>query len=108
MPVKKEARGSRQEDEITIEGGDITELNSAPYKIDDLKKQKAATTRALAYLLVIILFLSVVIHYGMVAWFLSNEKKDVTVELSTIFSTWLPVISGLAGSAVTYYFAQEK
>jgi hypothetical protein len=108
MVAKKETRGSRQEDEITIEGGDIKELNGTPYKIDDLKKQRAATTRALAYTLVGILALSVVIHYAMVAYFLSNGKKDVTVELSTIFSTWLPVISGLAGSAVTYYFAQEK
>jgi len=106
MATRKVTRGRRHDEEITIEGGEIKELDV--YKIDPLKKQRAATTRALAYLLVAILFLSVVIHYGMVAWLLSNGKKDVTVELSTIFSTWLPVISGLAGSAVTYYFAQEK
>lgn len=107
MATRKVIRGSGQDEETTIEGGEIKEFD-VPYKIDPLKKQKAATTRVLAYLLVGILFLSVVIHYGMVAWLLSNGRKDVTVELGTIFSTWLPVISGLAGSAVTYYFAQEK
>jgi H+/Cl- antiporter ClcA len=108
MATKKETRGNRQENEITIEGGDIKELDDAPYKIDDLKKQRAATTRTLAYLLVACLILSVVTHYGMVAWLLSTGKKDVVIELSTIFGIWLPVISGLAGSAVTYYFTQEK
>lgn len=108
MAAKKETRGNRQESEITIEGGDIKELNNTPFKIDDLKKQKAVTTRTLAYLLVACLVLSVVIHYGMSAWLLSIGKKDVVSELSTIFGIWLPVISGLAGSAVTYYFTQEK
>ena len=108
MAAKKETRGSRQDAVITIEGGDITELNNAPYKIDDLKKHQAVTTRSLAYILIVILALSVALHYGTVLWLLSNGKKDEVAELGSIFSTWLPVISGLAGSAVTYYFAQEK
>ncbi|MBL8077828.1 MAG: hypothetical protein JNM55_07695 [Anaerolineales bacterium] len=113
MTSRKKTRGNREDRAIeiydgeVIEGGEISELD-VPYKVDPLKKQRAATTRSLAYILVGILALSVVLHYITIAWLLINEKKELTVELSTIFSTWLPVISGLAGSAVTYYFAQEK
>ncbi len=114
MATKNGSRGSRQEDRITIdsgnggiiEGGEIRELNV--YKIDPLKKEKAATTRALAYLLVAILALSVAFHYGMVVWLFNNGRQDAIVELDSIYNTWLPVISGLAGSAVTYYFTQDK
>ena|SRR6266508_3995000 len=114
MATKKGSSGSKQEDRITIdrggggiiEGGEIKELDA--YKIDPLKKEKAATTRALAYFLVTILALSVAFHYGMVIWLFSNGKQDAIVELDSIYNTWLPVISGLAGSAVTYYFTQDK
>jgi hypothetical protein len=114
MAPRKKLRGNieQKREMITIdegeviEGGEIVELDE-PYHVE-LKKQRAATTRSLAYVLVGILAFSVAAHYIAVAYLLTNGKKDVTVELSTIFSTWLPVISGLAGSAVTYYFAQEK
>lgn len=92
--------------EEVIEGGAVRDLEeNGDFKI---KKEKASTTRILAYILVGILAFSVFGHYGLVAWLVYNGKADAITELSSIFSTWLPVISGLAGSAVTYFFAQGK
>ena len=88
---------------VDIEGGDVTEV-SPDYEVD----YKAATTQKLAFILVAILAGSVVLHYGMVTWLLYNDKTAAIAELHNIFGTWLPVISGLAGSAVTYYFTQDK
>jgi hypothetical protein len=36
------------------------------------------------------------------------DKREAVESLSKIFNNWLPVITGLAGSAVTYYFTKEK
>ena len=108
MTTSKGVKDSKEAnvDEEVIEGGDVGDLEEGgDFKI---KKEKASTTRILAYVLVGILALSVVGHYILVAWLVYNGKTDVVTELSSIFGTWLPVISGLAGSAVTYYFAQGK
>lgn len=77
-----------------------------PYMI--LTKQKAKTTRTLAYLLVAILAGSVGLHYGITAWLIIQKNVTAVETLDRIFIGWLPVISSLAGSAVTYYFTKEK
>lgn len=52
--------------EIDIEGGDISLEPDASYNL--IERHKATTTRWLAYLLIIILGGSFVIHYGVMAW----------------------------------------
>ena len=79
-----------------------------PFPVDPLKKQKATAARNLAYVLVGTLILSVIGHYAVVGWLLFREKNSVVEVLADIFQTWLPVISGLAGSAVTYFLTKEK
>ena len=89
-----------------VEGGAISDLEETPVKIDPLKQARALTTRRLAYLLVIMMALSVVGHYIAVIILVMRGNQAAVGLLSDIFTTWLPVISGLAGSAVTYYFTR--
>jgi nitrate reductase NapE component len=96
------------DEEEMIEGGEITGVNDTGYKVDPLKKHRAATARVLAYGLVAILALSVMAHYGIIVWLLVDEKTDAIDKLNGIYTTWLPVISGLAASAVTYFFTREE
>lgn len=35
-------------------------------------------------------------------------KHDAVKSLEAIFNAWLPILSGLVGAAVTYYFTREK
>jgi hypothetical protein len=48
------------------------------------------------------------IHYTALAVLLYLGKADVADRLGNFFNAWLPVISGLAGSATTHYLAKEK
>lgn len=105
-----EANIGSQNDDQVIEGGEITGVgeDKNEFRVDPLKKERAETTRKLAYVLVGILALSFVIHYTIMAILLFTNRTAGVEALNTIYTTWLPVISGLASSAVTYYFTREK
>ena len=91
---------------IDIEGGEISgELDAYENPID---KHKATTTRWLAYLLIIILGGSFIIHYGVMAWLAAQNKTAAMEVVERTFNTWLPVISGLAAAAATYFFTRER
>jgi hypothetical protein len=96
------------ENEQIIEGGEIQEIDDDDVRIE-FTRHKAKTTRTLAYLLVATLGISVALHYGAVILILVRTENQALIDtLDGIFSSWLPVISGLTGSAVTYFFTREK
>ena len=92
--------------EIDIEGGDIS-FEPNPYN-NPIERHKATTTRWLAYLLISILGGSFVIHYGVMAWLAAQNKTAAMEVVERTFNTWLPVISGLAAAAATYFFTRER
>jgi len=96
------------DDDSVIEGGEIHDIDPSKLKTDPIKKQKVLTARTLAYILICILTLSVVAHYGVTVWLLQSNKKEVVDITERIFNSWLPVISGFAGAAVTYFFTKER
>ena len=106
-------RGSSQPTEVVqagevaeaLEGGHVTALEE--YSFVEAK-HRAETARMLAYTLVLMLGLTVAGHYAAVFWLKLSGKADAIEDLSRIFTGWLPVISGLVGSAITYYFTREK
>ncbi len=107
MPDKPANAGNEID---VIEGGAVTDLVD-PLDIDPIAKQRASTARVLAYILVTVLALSVFAHYGVMAWLSTKTEPTSTsaaAALTDIFQTWLPVISGLSGSAVTYFFTRDK
>lgn len=95
-----------ESDDNLILGGEISgldkETNWRP------EKHHAVTASWLAYLLLIVLVLSFAIHYSAIVYLSINEKKDTVEALSSLFGTWLPVMSGFVGGAVTYYFTREQ
>jgi hypothetical protein len=72
-----------------------------------LKQGHAATAHKLAKWLLVLLSGTVLIHYTCLM-FLIFYKRDEGIKVLEEFShAWLPVLSGLAGSAVTYYFTKN-
>jgi hypothetical protein len=92
--------------EPLIQGGTISGLDQeVNWRAE---KHHAVTASRLAFLLVLVLVLSFVLHYSAII-VLSVYGRTETVEaLSSLFGVWLPVMSGFVGGAVTYYFTREQ
>ena len=91
---------------VDIEGGPISLESDPSYNL--IEKHKATTTRWLAYLLISILGGSFIIHYGVMVWLAAQNKTAAMEVVERTFNTWLPVISGLAAAAATYFFTRER
>jgi hypothetical protein len=71
------------------------------------RRHRAQTASYIAYILVGALVVTLVLHY-IVVGLLGHFGDQGTVDaLSQVFDKWLPVITGLVGGAVTYYFTKE-
>lgn len=73
-----------------------------------LRRAHAVTARRLAYALVATLVGSYLLHYGVTTWLNVNGHESAVAPASEIYEKWLPVISGLTGSAVTYFLTREQ
>lgn len=84
-------------------GGDV--ILSVP--VSEYKKVPSheGTARELAIILVAIMGVSFIIHYTCTALIVDRYISD---NIQKLFNIWLPVISGLVGSACTYYFTSNK
>ena len=84
----------------------FTEAEPLPFEWRD-KEHKAKTASHLAYGLLIILGGGFAIHYLTTAILAFHAKDEALKTVSTVFTGWLPAITGLVGSAVTYYFTRD-
>ena len=99
--------GGGKTTKIDVEGGEIPgELDA--YTDNFIKKYKATTTRWLVSMLIGILGGSFLIHYGVMTWLAAQNKTAAMEVVERTFSAWLPIISGLAGAGVTYFFTRER
>jgi hypothetical protein len=73
----------------------------------DAGQHRAVTAQHLAYWLLGILGTSVVAQYVTLHVLIWNGKGEAVPLFEHLFNAWLPVISGLASSAVTYYLTKE-
>lgn len=78
-------------------------------------EHNAKTARRIATILVLSLIGSFLLHYGaiLIIFIVHLPSENGTLEvwvskLDSAFNVWLPIISGLAGGAVTYYFTKVK
>ena len=79
-----------------------------PPSIDEhLKKQTAETARNLAFALVAMLGVSIAVQYVVLSVLVWRGHNDAVPNFEHLFNAWLPVIAGLASSAVTYYLTKK-
>lgn len=95
-------------EEAPIEGGEIKDLDPEGSVHFHEVKHRAQTARNIAYVLVGLLGVSWFLHYIGVLLLEWYGKHEAAENLSKTFSSWLPIISGLVGGAVTYYFTKER
>lgn len=93
-------------DEGVIEGGSVSGFQE--YEWEPEKKHRAETARYLAYGLVGILAFTILIQYGMTVLMIWQNRESGVATLEKLFSTLLPVLSGLVSAAATYYFTRER
>lgn len=83
------------------EGGAVEAAGrSAAYTRDTGTRQK------LTYVIIGLLAATFLLHYVSLGWLVDSEKEATVAALQRIFDVWLPVISGLAGSAATYFYTR--
>ena len=73
-----------------------------------LRQRYAETANKLVFWLLAIFAGSVVMHYGCLVLFVFYKRDDGVKILEDAFHSWLPVLAGLVGSAVTFYFAKDR
>jgi hypothetical protein len=67
----------------------------------------SAQRAIIARILITMMAVGLLIHYGAVILFEWSGKHESVKSLETILNAWLPILSGLVGAAVTYYFTRE-
>ena len=103
--MSADATDSADPDDQTIDAGNIGEIKELAFQE---AKHRAETAKTLATWLVIILGLSVGVHYLLTAMLAFGGKEEAIKNLNSIFNAWLPAISSLVSAAATYYFTRDK
>jgi hypothetical protein len=80
----------------------------APTERPGTKGFEAVIARNLAYGLVVLLAASIVGQYCVIGFLFARGLRDALPNFEHLFNIWLPVISGLASSAITFYLTKEK
>lgn len=73
-----------------------------------IQKQESDTARRLAFLSLSMLGGYLILYYGATVCIGIWGPDNLLASLKDIFSAALPVLSGLAGSAATYFFTRNK
>ena len=104
MPPNPEDEGEAGDSRL-IEGGYVLPLSDVAFEPE---QHRAQSSRILAIVLLLLLGGTVVGHYATSAFLRVLGHGDVADSMGRVFDVWLPVISGLSGSAVTYFFTKEN
>ena len=89
-----------------IDGGSTTPENEAAKNVKVVERPDDAHRRTVTLALIAFLAVIIIGHYIVLVVLEWNMKKVESI--STAFNTSLPVVSGLVGSAITYYFTKKE
>jgi hypothetical protein len=78
-----------------------------PPPSSEIEKHRATTASKLAFWLLAILGGTMAVHYACLMVLILCKRDDGTKILEDAFHSWLPVLAGLAGGAVAYYFSKN-
>ena len=74
----------------------------------DLRMHGSRTARRIAIALVVMLGLTIILDYGTMIVLTVYNRLDAAPLFDKMFAVWIPLLSGLVGSALTFYFTKEK
>jgi len=94
-----------KQDDQPIEAGEVRELQELSFREAE---HRAETAKSLAIWLVVILGVSIVLHYILTVIMAFGGKEEGIKNLNAIFNAWLPAISSLVSAAATYYFTRDN
>lgn len=90
-----------------VEGGELVDQPQREPHFDS-DKHRAETAARIAYLLVIILAGTLVLHFVGTLYAAHSGLDALDKSLGELFKVWIPVIASLTGSAVSFYFARSR
>ena len=100
-------RDDTMEDVADNENIGVLSINRVEYDEFRQDMHRLQTARVVSYGILILLGIVIVGHYTVVA--IAAVRADIDLDqVDHTFSIILPVISGLAGSAATYFFTEHK
>lgn len=74
----------------------------------DLKLRESQTARHLAITLLVMLGVTFVANVTVLIVLTVENRLDAVPMFERMFSVWMPLLSGLVGSAVGFYLTKEK
>jgi hypothetical protein len=89
-------------DQASIQEVDSPRTSKGP--VFSPEEHRAKATKLLALLLFAALIVCFIAHF-VVIWNFIHDKQALD-EFNRAFNIWIPVLSGLFGSAATFYFTQ--
>jgi hypothetical protein len=96
---------AQEAEEPPIDAGIVRPLDDIAFHE---AKHKAETASSLAKWLLVILGVSLAVHYLLTVVLAFGGKEEAIKNLNSIFNAWLPAVSSLVSAAATYYFTKEK
>ena len=95
-------------DQNVIREGEVKSPHRLPGGPDfSPEEHRAKATKLLALLLFWALIASFVTHVVVIVC-LAHNKQNSIEEVTRVFNIWIPIFSGLFGSAATFYFTQGR
>ena len=95
------------ENETELAAADAIPVVYDPHDQVRAAQDPSAQRAIIARILITMMAVGLLIHYGAVITFEWIGKHESIKSLETILNSWLPILSGLVGAAVTYYFTHE-
>jgi hypothetical protein len=74
----------------------------------DLKRRESQTARHVTITLLVMLGGTVVLQFATLIVLTITNRLDAASHFDQMFAVWIPLLSGLVGSAVTFYLTREK
>ena len=91
-------------DQASIQEVDSPRASKGP--VFSPEEHRAKATKLLALLLFAALIVCFIAHFVAI-WNFIHDKQALD-EFNRVFNIWIPVLSGLFGSAATFYFTQGR
>lgn len=93
---------------VSTEAGGEVQGDAGVHVDKQIEKDRADMAIRLARLVIWALIATVAVHYGSTTALNIFGYGTVAERLSEIYGTWLPVISGFSGSAITFFLRRDK